>query len=360
VFVNLNYRLGIFGFFAHPELTKESPHKTSGNYGLMDQIAALKWLKNNIASFGGDPRNITLAGQSAGTTSVNVLNVSPLGKGLFQKMIAESGASVNVLESRFSRTTVLDTAEERGLKFAAKVGANNLKDLRQLSADSLLSAFRGTGSAIIDGYVLPERVSTMIAANKQSDLPLMIGYTADEENAPRHNTVADYREYVRKAFGKDSATIFKTYPGDSDEQARESSKYIQRDIRFGFQNFAWAAIQSDRQSKSYMYFFTRQVPEHGGTNKYGAFHSSEIAYAYDNLKFFNRPFTSEDHELAKLMSTYWVNFAKTGDPNGASLPVWPAFNKQKGEVMIFDAASKAAIHPYFNGLHYFYQQALGK
>lgn len=360
VFVNINYRLGVFGFFAHPELSNESPHKSSGNYGIMDQIAALQWIKNNIAAFGGDPDNVTIAGQSAGTTSVNVLGVSPLAKNLFHKMIAKSGASVNVLKSRYGRTTILDSAEEKGVQFASRVGATSLNELRQLSADSLLSAFSGTGSAIVDGYVLPEPISAMFAANKQSDLPLMIGYTADEQNEPSSNTVAEYKNYVRAEFGNDTAIILEAYPANNDEQARESSKYIHRDIRFGFQNFAWAAIQSERSHKSYMYFFNRKVPEHGGTNKYGAFHSGEIAYAYDNLKFFNRPFTDADHSLAKLMSSYWLNFAKTGDPNGGDLPVWPAFNRQKGEVMIFDTLSNAAVHPYFSGLNYFYQQALVK
>ncbi|MBL7697767.1 MAG: carboxylesterase family protein [Chitinophagaceae bacterium] len=356
VFVTINYRLGVFGFYAHPELTKESPHHTSGNYGLLDQVAALQWVKKNIAAFGGDPENVTIAGQSAGSISVNVLSVSERAKGLFHKIIAESGATV--VRGRFGGTTILDTAESRGLQFAQKAGAKNLKELRQLSADSLLKAFSGIGIVIVDGYLLTEPVSASFAKNKQYDLPLMTGYTADEVNRPWDTTLTGFKKYLSKEFKNDSLKVFRYYPASNDEEARNASRSILRDMGFGLQNFAWAAMQGQKKSKSYLYFFNRKVPEYGGTNKYGAFHSGEISYAYDNLKFFNRPFTNADHQLARLMSSFWVNFAKTGDPNGNGLPPWPAFDVQKGEVMIFDAETKPGVHPYYGGLNYFYQEAI--
>lgn len=307
VFVTINYRLGVLGFFAHPELTKESPHHSSGNYGLLDQVAALKWIKNNIANFGGDPNNVTIAGQSAGSISVNALDVSPLSKGLFHKMIAESGG--NVMKGGFGSATTLDSAERKGMQFAEKAGASNLEALRKIDGGTLLNAFSGVGAVIVDGYMLTEPVSATFAKGKQYDMPLLTGFNADEE------------------------------------------------LDFGFQNFAWAVKQSEKKSKAYLYYFARKVPEFGGTNKYGAFHSGEVSYAYDNLKFFNRPLTEADYQLARVMSACWVNFAKTGNPNGAALPAWPAFRKDSGEVMIFDAESKAAKHPQIDGLNNFYKRA---
>lgn len=307
VFVTINYRLGVFGFYAHPELSAESPYKTSGNYGILDQIAALQWVNNNIAAFGGDPDNVTIAGQSAGAISVNVLQVSNASQGLFHKMIAESGAGV--VEGRFGGTVTLDSAEQMGAALAKSVNANSLKELRAMKAETLMDAHKGMGIVIVDGYVLQEPIPATFASNKYNNLPLLTGYNEDES------------------------------------------------MEFGVQNFAWAARQSKKTPHTYLYYFKRKIPEHGGKNEYGAFHTGEVMYAYDNLKFLNRPLVNEDHLLAKLMSTYWANFAKTGNPNGAGLLKWPAFKTDNAQTMILDVKSAASKHPHYNELKLLYDRA---
>ena len=357
VFVTINYRLGIFGFFSHPELTRESPHHASGNQGILDQLAALKWVKKNIAAFGGDPSNVTIAGQSAGAMSVNILDASPLGRGLFAKMIAESGA--NVVKGQFGGIMSLDTGEAKGLQIAKAAGAATLEELRNTPAEKLLPLYKGFGTVIVDGYVLPESIPSIFKNGKQADLPLLTGYNADDNFFPGPTNLTAYKENLKKQFGDDSDKVFQLYGANNDEEVKVAANNLSRDAGFGVQNYGWSRIQSDRaKAKVYLYFFSRKVPEFGGTNKFGAFHTGEVMYAYDNLKFLNRPLEPADFELAKLMSSYWVNFAKTGDPNGKGLPVWPAFNKDKGEAMTFDAASVATKHPFLAGLEFLYQRAI--
>jgi para-nitrobenzyl esterase len=304
VFVTINYRMGVFGFLAHPELTKESPHHTSGNYGILDQIAALEWVKRNIAAFGGDPGNVTIAGQSAGSMSVNTLVASPVSRGLFSKAIAESGGYV--VKSSVLSPIPLAEAEAKGLDYQAKVGAQSLEELRRMDPDKLLNPFIGTNAIIVDGYVLPDAIQAIFAQNKEADVPLLTGSNGNEPLE-----------------------------------------------QFGVQSFSWAFMQSEYgHHKAYLYFFDRKIPEFGGTEKYGAFHTGEVMYAYDNLAFLNRPFVKADQELASLMSAYWVNFARTGDPNGPGLPHWPAFSLHGGETMVFDPSPKAEKHPFYEDLNH--------
>ena len=357
VFVTINYRLGVFGFFAHPELTKESPYHASGNQGILDQVAALKWIKKNIAAFGGDPGNVTIAGQSAGAISVNILDASPLGRGLFEKMIAESGAGV--VKGQFGGVMPLDSAEARGLQIAKSAGAASLQELRNMPAEKLLTLHKGIGTVIVDGYVLPESIPSIFAKGKQADLPLLTGFNGDDNFFPGPTTLTAYKEYLTKQYGDDADKIFQHYGASAGQEVKATANNLSRDAGFGVQNYGWARMQSERgKAKAYLYFFNRKVPEFGGTNKFGAFHTGEVMYAYDNLKFLNRPLEPVDLELAKLMSSYWVNFAKTGDPNGGSLPKWPDFNKEKGQAMIFDANSAALRHPFIEGLEFLYQRAL--
>lgn len=359
VFVTINYRLGIFGFFAHPELTRESTHKTSGNYGILDQIAALKWVKNNIVAFGGNPDNVTIAGQSAGAMSVNALSATPLSKGLFNKIIAESGASV--VYGMFGGTDNLQKGEEKGVEIAKKIGAITLKELRNMSASEIQKAAKGMMMVIADGYVIPEPIPEIFAKGKQADVPLLTGWNADDALFSAPATLDSYREGLKKQFGSDVEKIMKVYPANNDDEATIAQKSLSRDMGFGIQNYAWARIQSEKgKSKSYLYFFERKIPEVGGATKYGAFHSGEITYAYDNHKMFNRPWEPADHELAKLMSSYWVNFATKGDPNGTGLPLWSSFNKNSGEVMSFNVKSAMVKHPSYDALEYFFQKAMTK
>ena len=332
VFVSINYRVGIFGFFAHPELTKESGNNASGNYGLLDQIAGLKWVKNNIAAFGGDPNNVTIAGQSAGSMSVNCLVASPLCKNLIQKAIAESGASF--VSSALRAGTSLQAAEQDGIKTAAALKANSLAELRNIPAATLLNAPQALRGPIVDGYVLPAPIAAIFEARKENPVALLTGWNEDEGLlfGPVKNA-ADYTKDANEHYGTDAATFLRFYPAENDAAANVSQLNLSRDMTFGVQNYTWANKQSEHGSKVYVYRFTRKVPATGEYIKYGAFHTGEVPYAYDNLQFVNRPWLAIDHDLAKTMSEYWSNFAKTGNPNSNGLPEWPAYDQANKMIM---------------------------
>lgn len=356
VFVTINYRLGIFGFFAHPELTAESPDSTSGNYGILDQIAALQWGKNNIAAFGGDPDRVTIAGQSAGSMSVNALCASPLSRRLFHRMIAESGASV--IYGIFGGSTDLKAAEENGLAVAEKVGAGSIEALRDMPAEEVMKLRTGMGSVIVDGYVITQPIPETFAKGEQTIVPLITGYNADDDLFSMPVTLEQYRANLDRQFGDNAQKVFELYPAENDEEATAAQKKLSRDNTFGIQNYAWARMQSETgEANAYLYFFARKVPADGEMAQYGAFHSGEITYAYDNHSMFDRPWTSSDYELADLMSSCWVNFAGTGNPNGEGLPEWPAFNKEDGITMYFDLESEAQKHPFYDALEFFYERS---
>ncbi len=342
VFVSINYRVGIFGFFAHPELSKESGHNASGNYGLMDQVAALQWVKKNIAAFGGDAGNVTIAGQSAGSMSVNCLVASPLAKGLFKKAIAQSGASL--LAGPFGNNTLL-LAEQDGEKTATALHASSLSDLRKISAGELMKAQQNLRGPIIDAYVLPESIANIFVAGRQNDVALLTGWNEDEGLIfGPIKTAADFRKDVGRQYGADSTTFLKYYPGSNDAEAASSQLKVSRDMIFGVQNYTWANVQSKLNKQVYVYRFKRKVPATGEYVKYGAFHTGEVPYAYDNLKFVKRPWEPADPELARVMSSYWANFITSGDPNGKDLPQWPTYKTDK-QVMLLDVQQKAEPLP---------------
>ncbi|WP_111626634.1 carboxylesterase/lipase family protein [Larkinella arboricola] len=346
VFVSINYRVGSFGFFAHPELTRESGESTpgestrgastpgrsaSGNYGLMDQIAALQWVKQNIAVFGGDPDNVTIAGQSAGSMSVNCLVASPVAKNLFNKAIAESGAS-------FARPHAsLQQAEEAGLKMMQALGATSLAELRAKPASEILQKAQGIRGPIIDGYVLPQSIASIFAAGKANPVALLTGWNEDEGMAFGPKKKADeYRKQLEQQYGDKAQTLLQFYPGTTDAEAAESQVKLSRDQVFGAQNYTWATIQAQQGRPVYVYRFTRKIPATGQYAHYGAFHTGEVAYAYDNLRFIDRqlrPLESTDDKLARIISSYWANFTKTGNPNGPGLPQWPAYSTQDKQIV---------------------------
>ena len=334
VFVSFNYRVGIFGFFAHPELTKESPNHASGNYGLMDQVAGLQWVKNNIAAFGGDPNNVTIAGQSAGSMSVNCLVASPLAKGLFNKAIAESGAQL--LSGALRGNTSLQQAEQDGAKVATALHAASITDLRKMPAEDLMKAQQGLRGPIVDGYVLPQPIGEIFAQGKENDVALLTGWNENEGLmfGPAKNAT-DFQKQLNDQYGADATKFLQYYPATNDSVAKASQMNLfGRDIIFGVQNYTWANVASSQGHKVYVYRFTRKVPATGEYVKYGAFHTGEVPYAYDNLKFVNRPWQPVDNELASVMCTYWANFIKTGDPNGKGLPEWKAYNTTNKQVMV--------------------------
>jgi len=343
VFVSVNYRVGPFGFFAHPELTGESGNQASGNYGLMDQIAALRWVQQNIARFGGDPANVTIAGQSAGSMSVNCLVASPLANGLFTKAIAQSGA-------RFATPyPSLREAEEDGQKTARALGASTLAELRALPAEALLKQAQAMRGPIIDGYVLPASIAQLVADRKQNPVSLLTGWNEDEGLAfgPLKNA-ADYTAQVNQRYGTQAETLLRYYPASNDAEAAQSQRNLSRDQLFGAQNYQWAVTQAEQRMPVYVYRFTRKVPATGDYASYGAFHTAEVPYAYDNLRFIDkqlRPLRPADDKLAHAMATYWANFIKTGDPNGKGLPHWPAFSAPSDSIMQLDTVIRARPLP---------------
>jgi len=357
VFVSINYRVGVFGFLAHPELTKESGKNASGNYGLMDQIAALKWVKKNIVSFGGDPDKVTICGQSAGSMSVNALVASPQAKGLFRGAIAESG-SLTIKNPAIPANT-LQNAEKNGMKAAEKAGAKSLADLRAMPAEDVLKKVTGGFSPIVDGYVLPEGIPDIFAANKQNHVALITGWNADESFVMSFKKSDEYKKQIQQQFGAQADEALKYFPGETDEQAARSQVEMSRNQIFALSGYNWANIQSQySDSPVYVYNFNRKVPASPDFVKFGAFHTAEVPYIMNDLKFLkNRPLEKADYQLADKMSDYWVNFIKTGNPNGNGLTEWPKYNATGNEVMVFDAASKVEKVPGKGGLDFMLAQA---
>ena len=336
VFVSFNYRVGIFGFYAHHEIDKNNDGLGSGNFGLLDQIAALQWVKNNISNFGGDPNQVTIAGQSAGSMSVNCLVVSPLAKGLFNKAIAESGAN-------FTRgNTSKEQAVEGSDKYAALFGKSSLEDMRKIPAEELLKKTSSMRGVYIDGVVLPEHVLDIFQHKKENKVVLLTGWNQDEGiSMGKPKDAKTFVAETKSQYKEKGEDVLRYYPGSDDEQAAASQKAMARDLVFGMQNFAWSNMAVENGSKVFVYRFKKLVPENKEGSKYSAFHTGEVPYAYNNLKFVNRPFTNVDHALAKTMSQFWINFIKTGNPNGNQLPTWPLYTKEGKDIMILDAATKS-------------------
>jgi para-nitrobenzyl esterase len=334
IVVSINYRVGLMGFFAHPELTAESIHKSSGNYGFLDQLAALKWINANITEFGGDPQRVTICGQSAGSRSVHALTASPLAKGLFRGAIANSGASMD----RFTSFGTLADAEKNGLEFAKTKGASTVAQLRAMSAADLIANSPRFG-ACIDGYYLPEDMVSIFKNGQQNDVPTMTGMVADEGSSSEDygkGTKADYIEKAKKNYGAKADEFLSLYPVNSDadvasmsiEAARENGRIA---------TYKWAIFRgTTAKTPVYTYYFERGIPwpEHP---EFGAFHTSDIPRFFNNLKKLDRPWTDEDRVLADKASSYWVNFVTNGDPNGAGLPVWPVFDANKMETLKLNA-----------------------
>jgi len=332
VFVTINYRLGVFGFLAHPELSQEQGDNASGNYAFLDQIAALRWVQKNIAAFGGDPGRVTIAGQSAGAFSVCALVASPLAKGLFQRAIAQSGGMFGS-----ERVKTLRSAELDGIRLAQKLGADNIADLRKLPADELLKAAT-INSPVIDGHVLPKDVRTIFSEGKQNDVPLLAGWNRDEGFVFGEPFGPEaYRQQARHRYGDMAEDFLHAYPGHSAAEALQSQKDLTRDQVFAWQAYTWAKLQTETgKSKAWLYRFDRVPPGKPELAEHGVFHSAEIAYALHSLPMWDRPWEPLDRQLSEQMSSYWANFAATGNPNGEGLPGWMRFDAKQHNVLVFN------------------------
>ncbi|TAM82869.1 MAG: carboxylesterase family protein [Acidobacteria bacterium] len=347
VVVSCNYRLGIFGFFSDPALTKESPNHASGNYGLMDQIAALRWVKQNIAAFGGDPSNVTIFGESAGSFSVSDLMASPLARGFFEKAIGESGASFGAGPSLHSAETLVQT-EKAGEKFAQSIGATSLAALRAIPARKLSEeSVKGHFWPNIDGYVLPQDVNAVFAEGKQSHVPLLAGWNKDEQAGDLYSkktppTAANLVKRIRERFGPDADQALRYYPHGTEDETRQSTENLASDFFTVYDTWKWLEMQNKTgDAPVYRYLFTRTPPEPLSETddgiplaKLGARHSAEIEYVFGVLRWKKIDWEPVDFKISDAIMTYWSNFAKTGDPNGAGLPHWPRYTPQDRQVMI--------------------------
>ncbi len=346
IFVSINYRVGVFGFLAHPELSKESATGTSGNFALLDMQAALRWVQKNIEKFGGNPANVTIAGQSAGAFAVNYLVASPLSKGLFHKAIAQSGGQFYTAAGRPQRN--LAQTEETGLKWGESIQCTSLAQLRAKSAEEI-QKLQGNAPTwpIIDGYVIPNSIYEIFDQGKQNDVPTIVGWNADDKLFIPKLTKEAFAQQLEQRFGKEKAqAALQVYPATTDAEANQSAGAMSRDETFGVQDYWWAKMQSKTgKSPVFVYNFNRKLPAYSSETQFGAFHSGEIVYAYNNLHTLNRPWEDIDRSIADVMSSFWTNFAKTGNPNGNKLPTWQPFSSQHPQVMLLDTDMRCTPLP---------------
>ena len=345
VAVSINYRTNIFGFFVHPELTKESAHHAAGNYGLLDQVASLQWVQKNIAAFGGDPNRVTVAGESAGSISVSALIASPLSKRLMAGAIGESGAMTSSLPPQ-----PLADAEQNGVKFAAGAGANSLAELRNMTAEQIQEAttkIQGVRfSTTLDGYFLQKTVTAIYEAGEQAKIPLLAGSNTQEQPAravlgDREPTPETLANAIKKFYGEKAGEVLKAYSASTTDEVYEAAAHLASARFVGFSTWKWSELQMNTSGKPvYRYLYARarpaflgtpgQPPPTGGARPQagprGAAHSAEIQYAMGNLDLDKRySWEPADYDVSKTMLEYFVNFIKTGNPNGAGLPEWPAY-----------------------------------
>jgi para-nitrobenzyl esterase len=334
VVVTVGYRLGPLGYLAHPELTAESARHSSGNYGLMDQAAALQWVRRNIAAFGGDPANVTIFGQSAGAMSVSMLMVSPLAQGLFQRAIGESGGLFEPLQ--LAPQYGLRAAERDGEAYAKSVGASSLAELRALPGAKLLGGQGWKVShPVIESYALPMSPYDAFVAGRQAKVPVLVGWNAEEARSLSDLSAAKAATFtadIRKAFGPLPAALIDAYPHADDAQAVTARADFERDLRFAWDDWAWARLQAMAGQPVYAYRFEHRPLFPAGSVRagWGASHFSELWYVFDHLDQETWSWTAADRSLADAMAGYWVNFAKTGDPNGPSRPAWPKLQPADG------------------------------
>lgn len=368
VVVNMNYRLGVLGFLSHAELSAESPHKTSGNYAFLDQIAALQWVRRNIAQFGGDPDNVTIAGQSAGSMAVLTLQASPLARGLFHRAVGMSGALLGGSGPGAMRP--LADGEKEGARFLELMKAKDVKSLRLVPADRLVVP-RVPGSpavgAIQDGYVLPEPVDAIFARKQQNDVPLMLGFTRDESlgGLGPVTTLADYQERVAARYGARAARFMELYPATSDAEARTQSRIADRDATMVASMKMWAVAQTaNGRAPVYSYMFARPHSYAPGVTfpdldpaTAGAYHTSEVPFWLGTIDSFNkyrttRAWTAADRAFSTAMIDSLVAFARTGSPNTPALQ-WPRFNAERPELLELGAAVRRADWPSEQRLAFF-------
>lgn len=354
VVVSANYRLGPFGFFAHPALTAESEHHSSGNYGLLDQLQALKWVRENIARFGGNPRRVTVIGQSSGAVDICLLMASPLARGLFQGAIMESGECQSVLNEDIRTpipyNLISGTGEKNGEQLAKDLGVIDGRDvprrLRAIPADQILKAWTQDRDvhfeAIVDGWIVPAQPATIFAEGKQMHIPVLIGSNADEATVFGHNnlkTVEEYKDYLRRDTGADSKLEFQLYPATSDADVPVQYLRIQSDS-FAYGAYSLARAMTRAGEKAFLYYFT--YSETGKRSQLGAYHGEELYFLSDVYPA-DWVHDSDEQRLGQEIRGYWSQFVKTGDPNAHVFPRWPSYDENSRAS--FELGLRCGIHP---------------
>jgi para-nitrobenzyl esterase len=342
VVVNANYRVGALGFFAYPALTRESPHHSSGNYGLLDQIAALSWVQRNIAAFGGDPHQVTIFGQSAGAASVWMLMQSPLAEGLFEQAIVMSGPAV-IPARVITGDRSLASAEQQDKEVASRLGTQSLQQLRALPAENIIQdSGHGRWGPIQDGWVI------RAGWHPGHEVPVINGMVAEDIGIGYYGTgpapavnLKDYHKTMQEICGAVASKCEKLYPARGNAQAAAAIRSALQD-RARVSLYKWGIRQTSLSPQVYTYYFNQKIPWPQNPD-YGVFHSSELPYVFDNLRLMDRPWQLADRRLAREMSAYWTDFAKTGDPNAKGLPDWPAF--KVGNQTIMQLAARMAPIP---------------
>jgi para-nitrobenzyl esterase len=355
VVVSINYRLGVFGFMAHPELTAESPRHASGDQALADMIAALRWVKANAATFGGDPDNVAIVGESAGSDAVSRMMISPEAKGLFHRAIGESGSAFSM--TRDDQT--LAQAEAVGQAFARSLGGDDLKRLRARSSAEILAAFTAPNADFafrpnLDGWILPTSAAQTFAAGRQSDVPLLVGWNRDEGSLFGNFGTKTLRQVLAERFGARIDEALALYPADPPAAEKASLRTYAGDLWMGLPTWRWAVAQT-RTGKSpvYVYRFDHapKVPDtwFGAANRgkdFGAFHSADIVYVFDHPEIIKAWTTDAvDRRVADQMSSYWVNFARSGDPNGPGLPTWTPYAPNAPKKMLIGPDTRLVDDP---------------
>jgi para-nitrobenzyl esterase len=348
VLVSIAYRVGVLGYLAHPELTAENPAHASGNYGLMDMIAGLKWIQKNIAAFGGDPQKVTIFGESAGGIAVSMLCASPLAKGLFHGAVSQSGGSFGPPRPTTypgENLKTLSDAEAAGLTYAKTAGVSSLAELRKIEADKLPSGWLWP---IIDGWVIPDDQYKLYQAKKYNDVPILVGYNSDEgASFSPPKTPEDYITGVRNRYGRFADDLIKAYPVGT-TSVPKTARDLARDAAFGWHTWIWARLHAKTgKSKVYYYYFDQhpEFPVGSPRAGYGSPHGQDVGYVFQHLNPNSQNASSTDQQISEAMATYWTNFAKYGHPNGKGVPNWPAFSDANPVVMYFSQTAHTGPVP---------------